>query len=90
MTWNIDLVGAFMPIQDLSEVPGPEPQDILSPRVIYQLTLGIIGGQLLYLLPLGWWLKKRQKTAALSGLITAAVLTTLILGSCFLPFLQRS
>ncbi|MDZ7961953.1 MAG: hypothetical protein RMY34_29445 [Aulosira sp. DedQUE10] len=56
----------------------------------YFLTIWIIGGggffilQLLYVIPLCLWLRRRQRLAMMKGVIIGAVITALLNGSCFL------
>ncbi|MGB8703046.1 MAG: hypothetical protein WCD18_26820 [Thermosynechococcaceae cyanobacterium] len=51
-------------------------------------SMGFLFWQLLYVLPLINWLKRRGKIGMMKGVIIGAVLTALLNGSCALMFLR--
>jgi hypothetical protein len=54
---------------------------------IYVIFYGVFGfslWQLFYVIPLCLWLKKRDKTALMKGVIIGAIITFLVNGGCFL------
>ncbi|HEY9645872.1 MAG TPA: hypothetical protein V6C88_05860 [Chroococcidiopsis sp.] len=48
--------------------------------------MGFLFWQLLYVIPLILWLRRRGKTGMIKGVIIVAVLTALLNGACFLAF----
>jgi hypothetical protein len=54
---------------------------------IYVIFYGVFGfslWQLFYVIPLCLWLKKRDKTSLMKGVIIGAIITFLVNGGCFL------
>ena len=49
--------------------------------------MGFLFWQLLYVIPLTIWLKRRGKVGMMKGVITGAVLTALVNGACYLSML---
>lgn len=51
--------------------------------------LGLCLWQLLYVIPLTIWLKRRGKIDMMNGVIIGAVLTALVSGACYVGFFVR-
>lgn len=54
--------------------------------LVFFLIFGIGIAQLIYVLPLCIWLRRRRLFSTMKGVITAAIITLLLNGSCFLMF----
>ena len=60
----------------------PIPQII---REFFNIFISIIGlPQLIYVIPIVFWLKRRQRWGLMKGVIIGAILTALLNGGCFL------
>lgn len=46
--------------------------------------------QLIYVIPIVFWLKRRQRWGLMKGVIIGAILTALLNGGCFLWFFSRA
>jgi hypothetical protein len=51
--------------------------------------MGFFFWQLIYVIPLAVWLKRRGKTGMMKGVIIGAVLTALVNGACYLAMTPR-
>lgn len=56
--------------------------------LLFFLIFGIGISQLIYVVPLCIWLQRRRLFSTMKGVITAAIITFLLNGSCFLMFLS--
>lgn len=63
---------------------GPTTLGKVLNKILTAAILGISISQLLYAIPLGMWLKYREKNALLKGAIVGAVITCLLNGGCWL------
>jgi len=61
-----------------------------SPYIYFEIWIGGAAGffllQLLYVIPLILWLRRRQYLGMMKGVIIGAVITALLNGSCFLLY----
>lgn len=63
---------------------GPTTLGKVLNKIITAAIIGICLSQLLYVIPLGMWLKSQEKNALLKGAIVGAVITSLLNGGCWL------
>jgi hypothetical protein len=71
-------------IQTYPPYPGMKQNFIFDLAIL--IVLGISIFQLVYLIPLMFWLRRRQQFALRKGVIIGAVITALANGACYLQF----
>lgn len=66
------------------------PQDMQGYGIVFSAINSICIYQYLYVVPFALWLKSRQYWGFMKGIIAAAVVTTLLLGMCFVAFVPSA
>jgi hypothetical protein len=79
------LVGVLLwlfPVDFFSSSPGSWSDNLIALMLYSTFVIGLV--QILYVLPLCLWLSWRRRFNTVKGVITGAVITLLLNGSCFL------